>query len=169
MVQYRNQWPVNFILHFAELHIGSSISYENTLFRNCFLKCYIVKIILISFNCFSEYIWKSSLVHKGLSRFQQQLGLDYLHMNKGCFLHLFTFLKCYIVKIILISFNCFSEYIWKSSLVHKGLSRFQQQLGLDYLHMNKGCFLHLMPYYKKSCHESGLFSNKASIVAIFLE
>ena len=24
VVLYRNQWPVNFILHFAELHIGSS-------------------------------------------------------------------------------------------------------------------------------------------------
>ena len=38
---------VNFVLHFAELHIGSSIKYENTLFGNYFLKCYIglVKII----------------------------------------------------------------------------------------------------------------------------
>ena len=26
--------PVNFILHFAELHIGSSIRYNNTLFGN---------------------------------------------------------------------------------------------------------------------------------------
>ena len=24
VVLYRNQWPVNFILHFAKLHIGSS-------------------------------------------------------------------------------------------------------------------------------------------------
>ena len=56
MVLNRNQWPVNVILHFAELHIGSSIRYENILFGNYFLKYYIVKIILISFNCFSEYI-----------------------------------------------------------------------------------------------------------------
>ena len=42
--------------YFAELHIGSSIRYENALFGNYFHKCYIVKIILISFNCFSEYI-----------------------------------------------------------------------------------------------------------------
>ena len=42
------------VLHVAELHIGSSIRYETTLFRNPFLKCYIVKIISISFNCFSE-------------------------------------------------------------------------------------------------------------------
>ena len=55
VVLYRNQWPVNFILHSAELHIGSSIRYENTLYGNYFLNCYIVKIILISFNCFSEY------------------------------------------------------------------------------------------------------------------
>ena len=31
VVLYRNQWPVNFILHSAELHIGSSIRYENAL------------------------------------------------------------------------------------------------------------------------------------------
>ena len=43
-----------FILHFAELHIGSSIRYENTLFKYYFLKCYIVKRNLISFDCFSE-------------------------------------------------------------------------------------------------------------------
>ena len=30
---YRNQWPVNFILHFAKLHIGSSIRYENSLLK----------------------------------------------------------------------------------------------------------------------------------------
>ena len=58
MVLYRNQWPVNFILHFAEMHIGSAIRNENTLFGNYFLKCFIVKRILISFNCFSEYINK---------------------------------------------------------------------------------------------------------------
>ena len=53
VVLYRNQWPINFILHVTELHIGSSIRYENNcLFGNHFLKCYIVKIILISFNCF---------------------------------------------------------------------------------------------------------------------
>ena len=28
MVLYRDQGPVNFILHSAELHIGSSIRYE---------------------------------------------------------------------------------------------------------------------------------------------
>ena len=41
--------------HSAELHISSSIRYENALYGNYFLNCYIVKIILISFNCFSEY------------------------------------------------------------------------------------------------------------------
>ena len=45
-----------FFLHSAELHIGSSIRYENALYRNYFFNCYIVKRILISFNCFSEYI-----------------------------------------------------------------------------------------------------------------
>ena len=47
---------VNFILHFAKMHIGSSIRYENTLFENYIFNGYIVKRILISFNCFSEYI-----------------------------------------------------------------------------------------------------------------
>ena len=46
----------HFILHSAELHIGSSIRYENALYVNYFLDSYIVKRILISFNCFSEYI-----------------------------------------------------------------------------------------------------------------
>ena len=45
MVLYRNQWPVNFISHSAELHIGSSIRYENALYGNIFLNCNIVKII----------------------------------------------------------------------------------------------------------------------------
>ena len=36
VVLYRNLWPINFILHFAELHIGSSIRYENTLLKNIF-------------------------------------------------------------------------------------------------------------------------------------
>ena len=48
-----------FFLHFSELHIGSFIRYKNTLFLNYVLKCYLVKSILISFNCFSEYIISS--------------------------------------------------------------------------------------------------------------
>ena len=39
VVLYSNQWLVNFILHFAELHIGSSIRDKNILFGNYFLKC----------------------------------------------------------------------------------------------------------------------------------
>ena len=45
-----------FHLHFSELHSGSSISYKITFFKKYFLKCYIVKTITISFNCFSEYL-----------------------------------------------------------------------------------------------------------------
>ena len=55
VVLYRNQRPQNFILLSYVLHIGSSIRYENVLNGNYFLICYIVKRILISFNCFSEY------------------------------------------------------------------------------------------------------------------
>ena len=44
-----------FLLHFAELQIGCSIKYKNTLFGNCFLKCNKVKRMLMSFNWFSEY------------------------------------------------------------------------------------------------------------------
>ena len=48
---------VKFILHFAELRIGSSIRYENTLFGNYSQMLYSQKNFnLISFNCFSEYI-----------------------------------------------------------------------------------------------------------------
>ena len=56
MILYHNQRPVIFILHSAELHIGISIRYENALY-GFFLNCSIVKIIVISFNCFSEYIY----------------------------------------------------------------------------------------------------------------
>ena len=44
-----------FILHFGELQSDSSIRYKLTLFENNTPKCYIVKRILVSFNCFSEY------------------------------------------------------------------------------------------------------------------
>ena len=44
-VLYCNQWPVNFILHFAKLRIGRSIRYKNNLFKNNFIKDYIVKRI----------------------------------------------------------------------------------------------------------------------------
>ena len=46
---------MNFNLHFGELHCDSSINDKNTLFENYIPKCYKVKRILISFNCFSEY------------------------------------------------------------------------------------------------------------------
>ena len=55
MVLYRNPKPVNFHLRFCELHSDSSIIDKNTLFENYIPKCYKAKIILISFNCFSEY------------------------------------------------------------------------------------------------------------------
>ena len=47
---------MNFNLHFGELHNDNSINDKNNLFENYILKCYKVKRILISFNCFSEYI-----------------------------------------------------------------------------------------------------------------
>ena len=47
---------MNFISHSAEMPIGSSIRYENASYGNIFLNCYIVNIILISFNYFSEYM-----------------------------------------------------------------------------------------------------------------
>ena len=48
---------MNFNLHFGESHSDNSINDKNNLFENNILKCYKVKIILISFNCFSEYIY----------------------------------------------------------------------------------------------------------------
>ena len=46
----------NFVVVVPELHNGIYIRYENTLFGNYFLKFYIVKIVLISPTCFSEYM-----------------------------------------------------------------------------------------------------------------
>ena len=49
---------MNFNLHFGELHSDISINDKNNLFENYKPKFYKVKRILISFNCFSEYINK---------------------------------------------------------------------------------------------------------------
>ena len=46
---------MKFNLHFGELHSDNSINAKNNLFENYIPKCYKVKRILISFNCFSEY------------------------------------------------------------------------------------------------------------------
>ena len=46
---------MNFNLHFGELHGNNSFNDKNNLFENYIPKCYKVKRILISFNCFSEY------------------------------------------------------------------------------------------------------------------
>ena len=42
-------------MHFGELHSDSSTNEKNNLLENYIPKCYKVKRILISFNCFSEY------------------------------------------------------------------------------------------------------------------
>ena len=46
---------MNFNLNFGELHSDISINDKNNLLENYITKCYKVKRILISFNCFSEY------------------------------------------------------------------------------------------------------------------
>ena len=51
---YRNQWPVNFNLHFGKLQSDNSIN-DKKLFGNYTPKCYKVKRNLTSFNCCSEY------------------------------------------------------------------------------------------------------------------
>ena len=56
MVLYRNQLPINFVLHFAELHILVVISDSKILCLEIIFKCYIVIGILISFNYFSDKI-----------------------------------------------------------------------------------------------------------------
>ena len=50
---------MNFNLHFDEFHSVNSINDKNNLFENYNLKCYKIKRILISFNCFSEYIFRT--------------------------------------------------------------------------------------------------------------
>ena len=51
---------MNFKFHFGELHSNNSINDKNNLFENYIPKCYKVKRILISFNCFSEYTYYDS-------------------------------------------------------------------------------------------------------------
>ena len=51
-------------LHFGELHSDNFINDKNNLFEIYFRKCYKVNIILISFNCFSEYIFFGALVER---------------------------------------------------------------------------------------------------------
>ena len=46
---------MNFNLHFGELHSDNSINDKKKFFENYIPKCYKVKRIIISFNCFSEY------------------------------------------------------------------------------------------------------------------
>ena len=94
-VLYRNQWPINFILHFREFHNDSSIRYKITLFENYIHKCYIVKRIIISFNCFSEYIYiivviNVTLYHLELSHFLKgicsllQLSKSIWSLSQAC-------------------------------------------------------------------------------------
>ena len=47
-------------MHFGEWHSNNSINDKNSLFENYIPKCYNVKRILISFNCFSEYSFKGA-------------------------------------------------------------------------------------------------------------
>ena len=47
---------MNFNLHFGELHNDNSSNDKNNLFESYIPKCDKVNRILISFNCFSEYI-----------------------------------------------------------------------------------------------------------------
>ena len=64
---------MNFTLHFGELHSDNSINDKNNLFENYIPKCYKVKIIVISFNCFSEYIFSCyyiSTLMAGCSNFK---------------------------------------------------------------------------------------------------
>ena len=55
---------MNSNLHFGELHSDNPICDKNNLFENYIPKCYKVKRILISFNCFSEYFYRFQKVHK---------------------------------------------------------------------------------------------------------
>ena len=99
MVLYCNQLSVNFILHSAEFQNDSSIRYENALYGTYFLNCYIVTIILISFNCFSEYLtlktwfyvflklakkyWESIFVHHTVLIITLACSLKYSRHDKS--------------------------------------------------------------------------------------
>ena len=67
---------MNFNLHFGELHSDNSINDKNNLFEYYILKCYKVKRILISFNCFSEYIYSQSKKGKDQESIQSSTTPD---------------------------------------------------------------------------------------------
>ena len=70
---------MNFNLHFCELHSNNSINDKNNLLKTFIPKCYKVKRILISFNCFSEY--RSAPVRELLSN--NSLFVSQLYEDKS--------------------------------------------------------------------------------------
>ena len=63
---------MNFNLHFGELHSDNSTNDKNNLFENYVPECYKVKQILISFNCFSEYIINAHKQTECTTRYKQR-------------------------------------------------------------------------------------------------
>ena len=92
---------MNFNLHFSELHSDNSINYKNNLFENYIPKCYKVKRMLISFNCFSEYIsdkcdWQVHLEYiqaKAWSRVHLLRSLKFVLDRKSLQTMYFTFIR----------------------------------------------------------------------------
>ena len=68
---------MTFNLHFGELHSDNSINDKNSWFENFYPKCYKVNIILISFNCFSEYRCKL------LSPSRLYIGVRFYYIYRG--------------------------------------------------------------------------------------
>ena len=70
---------MNFNLHFVELHINNSINSKNILLENYIPECSKVKRILISFNCFSEYISEGFFIAFIANYYSQDLHLTIIH------------------------------------------------------------------------------------------
>ena len=119
-------------MHFGDLHSNNSINDKNNLFENYIPKCYNVKRILISFNCFSEYTMnntvKSQLSERRLS---ETTGLFEDDGQSRLFSQLSIEIKLPISRISIIRKIQFFEVICRSRLKKMLLnypSRFEVQM-----------------------------------------
>ena len=101
---------MNFNLHFGELHSNNSINDKNNLFENYVPESYKVKRILISFNCFSEYICVLSYLF--IVSIPDFFPLTYFVANK------FWYRACFYYS----SFSV--DSVWTHSAVVVGLAEF---------------------------------------------
>ena len=113
---YRNQWPVIFIVYFAELHIGSSIRYENTfLWKLCSQIVYSQK----NFNNLQLFFWEYFKHWKQFNPLPHNVAI--LRFCKQSRPRSGSSCKCCLIKSCLMSFYsvCPKKYdIWSHTSWH---------------------------------------------------